>query len=378
MKDDVSKEIRELRESTGMNRHDFAIYMGIPYPTITDWELGHRRMPDYVRSLIAYRVRIDSLLKGSGSDSEFSATPYDDVFKTITFNCKELLYPLLNEVFGTKYTKKNIIEFHQNEHFISGGRGKEKKILSDESFDVLSSTKKFLKNYHLECQTNPDNTLALRFFQYDTQIALERSEIKDNKLELTLPDSAVIYLKCFESTSDKLTIKINTAGGSVAYDINALKIKNYSIDELFEKKLYVLLPFSMFLFEGELDECEKDKDKRFELEKKFEYIINRLNNLEETKKLTSSEHSFILEMMEKTSYNLNKKRPNIQKGVEKIMGGKILDYPAKAIRNAGRSETAVLMNYLVNTGRTDDIKRAAIDENFLNQLLDEYYKNNGS
>ena len=32
-------EIRRIRESTGMNRKEFAEYFGIPYPTITDCEL---------------------------------------------------------------------------------------------------------------------------------------------------------------------------------------------------------------------------------------------------------------------------------------------------------------------------------------------------
>ena len=28
----------------------------IPYPTITDWELGHRRVPEYFLRLLAYQV----------------------------------------------------------------------------------------------------------------------------------------------------------------------------------------------------------------------------------------------------------------------------------------------------------------------------------
>ncbi|HUM85453.1 MAG TPA: helix-turn-helix transcriptional regulator [Lachnospiraceae bacterium] len=52
-----------MRKKTGLNRKEFAKYFGIPYPTITDWELGHRHMPDYVLRLIAYRVELDPLLK---------------------------------------------------------------------------------------------------------------------------------------------------------------------------------------------------------------------------------------------------------------------------------------------------------------------------
>ena len=54
-------QIRAIRNSTGMNRKEFAEYFGIPYPTITDWELGNRHMPDYVLRLIAYKVEMEKL-----------------------------------------------------------------------------------------------------------------------------------------------------------------------------------------------------------------------------------------------------------------------------------------------------------------------------
>jgi len=59
--------IRAIRNSTGMNRKEFAEYFGIPYPTITDWELGNRHMPDYVLRLIAYKVEMEKLDRKKGN-----------------------------------------------------------------------------------------------------------------------------------------------------------------------------------------------------------------------------------------------------------------------------------------------------------------------
>lgn len=39
-RDEKREYLISLRESTGMTRKDFAIEYDIPYPTITDWELG--------------------------------------------------------------------------------------------------------------------------------------------------------------------------------------------------------------------------------------------------------------------------------------------------------------------------------------------------
>ena len=46
-----------VRAESGMNRKEFAEWLGIPYRTMQEWELGRRAMPQYVLNLIAYKVR---------------------------------------------------------------------------------------------------------------------------------------------------------------------------------------------------------------------------------------------------------------------------------------------------------------------------------
>ena len=45
-----------IREKSGMSRPEFAEWLGVPYRTMQEWELGRRVMPDYVLRLIAYKV----------------------------------------------------------------------------------------------------------------------------------------------------------------------------------------------------------------------------------------------------------------------------------------------------------------------------------
>lgn len=56
-------KLSAIREQSGMNRKDFAEWLGIPYRTISDWEHAERKMPDYVMRLIAYKVRMEFLEK---------------------------------------------------------------------------------------------------------------------------------------------------------------------------------------------------------------------------------------------------------------------------------------------------------------------------
>lgn len=59
-----SREILiKLREDTGMNRRQFSDYFGIPYRTIQDWELGNRRMPEYLLRLMVYKANMEKLVK---------------------------------------------------------------------------------------------------------------------------------------------------------------------------------------------------------------------------------------------------------------------------------------------------------------------------
>lgn len=57
------EELIDLRESTGMNRREFCDYFGIPYRTVQDWELGNRKMPDYLLRLMAYKIKAEKLDK---------------------------------------------------------------------------------------------------------------------------------------------------------------------------------------------------------------------------------------------------------------------------------------------------------------------------
>ena len=86
---DLKDEVRGLRESTGMSRQEFARYFEIPYRTLQDWELGNRRIPEYLLRLMEYKTRLEGLCRqedapdkrvaqtaGENSCDELSNTAY--------------------------------------------------------------------------------------------------------------------------------------------------------------------------------------------------------------------------------------------------------------------------------------------------------------
>ena len=65
---DCSKKIKELRESTGMNRKEFCEYFSIPYRTVTEWERDNRHAPEYVLRLLEYYIRMEQMIKEKSSE----------------------------------------------------------------------------------------------------------------------------------------------------------------------------------------------------------------------------------------------------------------------------------------------------------------------
>ena len=56
---ELKQKLLELRTSTGMTRKEFAEYFQIPYRTVQEWELGNRKMPEYLLRLMTYKIQIE-------------------------------------------------------------------------------------------------------------------------------------------------------------------------------------------------------------------------------------------------------------------------------------------------------------------------------
>lgn len=67
---DKAKKIKELRESTGMNRKEFCEYFDIPYRTVSEWERDGRHAPDYVLRLLEYYIRMERMIKQKKDEDE--------------------------------------------------------------------------------------------------------------------------------------------------------------------------------------------------------------------------------------------------------------------------------------------------------------------
>ena len=103
--------------------------------------------------------------------------------------------------------------------------------------------------YHLECQSTTDGTMMYRVFEYDSQIALQESTITEEKLTVRFPNTAILYLRHNKNTPQKMQVEIRVPGASCSYYVPVMKVQNYSVETIFEKKLFFLIPFHLFTYE---------------------------------------------------------------------------------------------------------------------------------
>lgn len=146
---------------------------------------------------------------------------YDGAFRTILNDCRKMILPVINEIFDEEYIGDEKIEFFPNEHFLDQQDAADKERITDTNFRVIG---KEIKKYHLECESSlPDGKMTIRLFKYDAQIALDEGEVMEETLTVAFPNTAVLYLRAYKKTPDKMRYVIVTPGGTVQYDIPVMK-----------------------------------------------------------------------------------------------------------------------------------------------------------
>ena len=257
--------------------------------------------------------------------SDFSTTIFDDVYHTIISRMPQFIIPVINDAFGTRYPLD--IEFEQlkNEFYTKNG-----KLVSDSIFLIKGHL------YHVECQSNPDNTMAIRMFEYGMEIALERARKNRDYLHVDLPESAVIYLRHTKNTPDTLTVEVRSPQGqTMTYESKVIKVQEYTKDVIFRKKLLMYLPFYVMRYENELETLDKDPKRLDALLKEYIGICKKLEEVLEANGASELYSDLVGCVMEIMDYMLRSQK-NARKEMSK-MGGKVLEtFSEKKIKEGSR------------------------------------------
>jgi hypothetical protein len=276
------------------------------------------------------------------------ADVYDTTFRTLVYKCSSLVLPLLNETFSENYTGNEKIVFDQNEQMIEvpeeavkkeseeknknsdAKSEKYKERITDTNFTVFAGTN---KNYHLECESKPYSTnMLIRLYEYDTQLALRNSVTEGNTIRVKYPNTAVLYLRNISTIPDEMKMIIEVSEGTeIVRNVSVIKMKNYTPEEIIQKKLFILIPFYLFNYEKQFQECNDDPEKLEVILNDLRYLEKELNALVNNGDLDTVHLDVIENCTKLVSDQLAKNYDNVRKGVEDIMVGPIFDFPSTRI-----------------------------------------------
>lgn len=190
---------------------------------------------------------------------------WDNILKSIVHHMPDQLFPLLKHIFGKEYPKGASVELLAAEYTAPGKSAPQN--LSSIFADVVMRIAK-TDIYHLECQTEKDEYLSFRMFEYDTHIALLYGVSKENPADtspdidtdrngsytLRFPASIILHLDSNSTVPEKSACQILLSDTPpILYAVTLVKIQNYSLQQIRENHLTIFLPFTLLRFRPRLN-----------------------------------------------------------------------------------------------------------------------------
>ncbi|MBQ6024042.1 MAG: hypothetical protein IJL20_00345 [Lachnospiraceae bacterium] len=265
--------------------------------------------------------------KEKKNDLKSTDKVYDSVFWTGINKFTRYVPMLVNEAFGEHFTMNAEVEILPGKQVIDINEGKRIKREVDALIRLSEELEEPVSHlYHFELETKGKKSIFIRIAQYALAHAFANvQELKDGA-EIFIPRSAVVFLRSDSKDVKKFRIYIKYPGGRVSYQVPVLRIKDYDLDEIFEKKLLLLLPFYVFnITDKELDEMDRDVTKFDRLKGIIDNIYVRLQEMMDTDELDGNQTGTIMLYIRNVLDKLTGKRENVRKGVEEYMGGYIIE-----------------------------------------------------
>ena len=260
---------------------------------------------------------------------------YDAVFKVSVQNMKDYLIPLVNEAFKEHFTEKAEVYLLPEKQETKQTDGS----IIEREMDVHARMVEgnVTKFYHFELESTAGNkSFAIRIAEYAAGAAFGSAVLTETGAKMTIPYSAVIFLRSTDNTPDKLTIDIEYPGGTCSYEAPALKLKDYSVDELFDKRLYLLIPYYAFNLEKNFKKMDSAGIE--ELKEAYDSIFNKLSGMVGSGEIGEADRSHLLDWMAEVLNKLTYKHKNLREGVDALMTTYILRTRTDEILDQGKQQ----------------------------------------
>lgn len=259
----------------------------------------------------------ESTNESVNNPSDLGDKLWDEIAKTIADHMPNQLFPLFKEAFGKEYPKGTSIQFLQTEYPIPDKETGQRltSVYSDITLLVNGSDL-----YHLECQMDNDKYMVVRMIEYDFHLALRHGVQMEapNVFTLFFPHSTILYPDTNSNIPDYLICRVIFPDGSIhQYQVPAMKIQSYSLDDIRKKHLTMFLPFKLLSFRPRLKSVTNPIRKN-ELTEYINELIVILREEENLGNITNSERKDYLSMINLAAERVFHEQKHLKEEVLKV------------------------------------------------------------
>lgn len=245
-----------------------------------------------------------------------------------------LRIPFLNEMFhlAVPIDPEEELENMENVLFIEEGGGRQKKVITD------SNVKIGRRRFHAECESGSgnDDSILVRMFEYDVNMGIKTHELSGSHLHVTIPYSGVLFLRRSSVNKEALTVTVEARGKQLEYDEDTVYLSDYSLQDLIDRNLLFLFPFYIFNLEEYFEAFEKeDPEAAARVKKPFDKMLQYVNDQYNSGKLSLAQYLLVMDMIRKVADNLSKKHEHVRKELDKIVGGRVIEFEGEQLLREG-------------------------------------------
>ncbi|MGN0156946.1 MAG: hypothetical protein ACI39N_06835 [Lachnospiraceae bacterium] len=190
---------------------------------------------------------------------------------------------LINGLFNTDYSENSKITYNWTEH-------QDKDLQWTLADAILTINER--NSYHMEAQMTDDEEIVFRVFEYGFGHAYKNRIIERGGETLSFPEPRIIYMseEHLNKVSEEYLLTLDFGlQGKFLYRVPTVKLQNISIEELENRKMFILIPFFLLRLRGKL-KIERTEENMKELQKLImNDIIGSINRNEEAGNISKSD-----------------------------------------------------------------------------------------
>jgi hypothetical protein len=241
----------------------------------------------------------------------------------------------INGLFGTDYPPESTVEYPNTEQV---GR-KLKRIMSDTMIIIGG-----IHVYHVEAQIGDDENIAVRVFEYGYAEGLRTHAVTDDLVTLKFPAARIIYWETTNKTPNEVTLRLEFPDGNYYdYKVKTFKPLNYTIAELKERKMAILLPFYVLKLRKRVVRAKSPEERRglaVELKALIDDLVETAEKSRQEGVLDPVDYRFVIEYLDRLISELYSPYTELEEA-DVMLKKQILTYSEEAALKAkeeGRRE----------------------------------------